>query len=415
MRPLATQALASLAAVLLTTGASSAETLSMWARADTQTFLTELVNAYNAAHENQVELQIVPNNEIVQKYATAAAGGSAPDVLSLDLIYVPAFAAAGQLEDITELAQSFEYFEYFSPAHVRLGTYEDRIYGLPFYADGSIMFWNKDLFEQAGLDPERGPTSWAEIRDYAERVNALGGDVRGYYFSGNCPPCNAFTFLPLVWASGGDIFSEDGRTATLDTPEMRDAITLYRGLVEDGLVPQGSQSDNGSGFVTGFASGNVGMSPVGAFMIGVLNNDYPEINYGVTLIPGQEGGASSFSGGDNFVVTAGRTDKLPAVREFLEFAYSLEQQTMLASYGNLPLRADIAEEALSQVDPRYTIAASALAVGRAPYTTVYNDLINSASSPWALMINEVFFGEDVDESLAYAQETMQAILDGTPE
>lgn len=406
-----TSLLAATAALISMTGiASAAETANIWVRADGSNFMPQIVEAFNKSHENQIKLDIIPNAELVQKYATSAAGGTAPDGLSLDLIYTPAFAAAGQLEDITDWAKSLPYFKDLSPAHVKTGTYKDKIYGLPFSADSSVLIWNKDLFKKAGLDPEKGPTNFAEIAADAEKVAALGGDVKGFYFSGACGGCNIFTFTPLIWASGGDILSEDGSKATLDTPQMRDAIALYRGMVEKGLVPEGAKTDSGANFFAAFAGGNIGIAPSGAFAIGALNTQYKDIDYGVTFLPGKDGGSSSFAGGDNFVVTKG-TPKLAVLKEFLDFAYSLEGQTLLASRGSLPVRGDIAKEALKDLDPRYQIAAEAMAKGRTPYSVVFNDIINSANGPWAQMINEVFFGDDVDGSLANAQETMQGIID----
>lgn len=83
-------------------GALAQQKLTMWSRSSSEAFMPSLVKAFNAAHQTQIELQIVPNAEMVQKYAIAAAGGSAPDLLSLDLVYTPAFAASGQLEDLTD-------------------------------------------------------------------------------------------------------------------------------------------------------------------------------------------------------------------------------------------------------------------------------------------------------------------------
>ena len=410
MRKLTSLLAATAALVSMTTLASAAETANIWVRADGSNFMPQIVEAFNKSHENQIKLDIIPNAEIVQKYATSAAGGTAPDGLSLDLIYTPAFAAAGQLEDITDWAKSLPYFKDLSPAHVKTGTYKDKIYGLPFSADSSVLIWNKALFKKAGLDPDKGPTNFAEIAADAEKVAALGGDVKGFYFSGACGGCNIFTFTPLIWASGGDILSEDGSKATLDTPQMRDAIALYRGMVEKGLVPEGAKTDSGANFFAAFAGGNIGIAPSGAFAIGALNTQYKDIDYGVTFLPGKDGGSSSFAGGDNFVVTKG-TPKLAVLKEFLDFAYSLEGQTLLASRGSLPVRGDIAKEALKDLDPRYQIAAEAMAKGRTPYSVVFNDIINSANGPWAQMINEVFFGDDVDGSIANAQETMQGIID----
>ena len=410
MRKLFVGLAATLSIFAATQSARAAETANIWVRADGSNFMPRIVEAFNKAHEDQIKLDIIPNAEIIPKYGTAVAGGTAPDAISLDLIYTPAFSAAGQLEDITDWAKSLPYFAQLSPAHVKTGTYKGRIYGLPFSADSSVLVWNKKLFKQAGLDPEKGPATWAEIQADAEKINALGGDIKGFYFSGNCGGCNIFTFTPLIWASGGDILSEDGSKATLDSPQMRGAIDLYRSMIKKGQVPEGAQTDTGSNFFAAFATGKIGISPSGAFAIGALNTQYPDIDYGVTFLPGKDGNWSSFAGGDNFVVTKG-TKKVAVVKAFLDFAYSLEGQTILAKYGSLPVRGDIAKDALKTLDPRYQVAAEAMAKGRTPYSVVFNDLINSANGPWNQMMNEVFFGDDIDGSIANAQTTMQSIID----
>lgn len=404
------------AATLALPLSASADTFTLWTRSDSSTFMPKLVDAFNKSQkEHHADLQIVPVNELVQKYAVAAAGGTAPDALSLDLIYTPAFAAAGQLEDLTDFAKSLPYYNALSKAHLSVGTFKDRIYGVPFSADGSVLIWNKKLFKQAGLDPDKGPTTWAEIRTDAEKVNALGGDIKGFYFSGNCGGCNIFTFTPLIWASGGDIFSADGRTATLDTPQMRDAIAFYQGMVRDKLVPAGAQTDTGSNFFAAFATGKIGITPSGSFAIGALASQSPGLEYGVTPLPGKDGGSSSFAGGDNFVVSKG-TKKMDAVKAFLTFSYSLEGQKLLAHNGSLPIRSDIAKEALAGLDSRYLIAADAMSKGRTPYSTVFNDLINSANGPWITMLNAAFFGgpDAIEPAIQTAQSAMQSIIDTAP-
>ncbi|QCL98057.1 ABC transporter substrate-binding protein [Agrobacterium tumefaciens] len=395
---------------------ANADTFTLWTRSDSSTFMPKLVDAFNKSQkEHRADLQIVPVNELVQKYAVATAGGTAPDALSLDLIYTPAFAAAGQLEDLTDFAKSLPYFDTLSKAHISVGTYNDRIFGMPFSADGSVLIWNKKLFKQAGLDPEKGPVTWAEIRADAEKVNALGGDIKGFYFSGNCGGCNIFTFTPLIWASGGDIFSADGRQVTLDTPQMRDAIAFYQGMVKDKLVPAGAQTDTGSNFFAAFATGKIGITPSGSFAIGALASQSPDLEYGVAQLPGKDGGSSSFAGGDNFVVSKG-TKKMEAVKAFLTFSYSLEGQTLLARNGSLPVRSDIARQALAGLDSRYLIAADAMAKGRTPYSTVFNDLINSANGPWITMLNTAFFGgpDAIEPAIQAGQNAMQSIIDTAP-
>lgn len=389
---------------------ASAETISMWVRSGIGDSVKEVVKAYNAKGGDTVELTEVPFAELIQKYATAIAGGQAPDALSLDLIYTPAFAAADQLEDLTDWAKSLSYFNSLAPAHVKLGTYKDKIYGLPLSVETSIFAWNKDLYKRAGLDPEKAPANWEEITANAEKIRALGDDTYGFYFSGGgCGGCMIFTFTPLVWGAGADILSEDSKTATLDTPQMRTAVDFYRNLVAKDTVPAGSASDNGVNFLS-ITNGKIGQQSLGAFAIGTLVTQHPEIDFGVTLIPGIDGNPSSFAGGDNFVVTKG-TARLDNVKAFLEYIYSVEGQKIMAKFGSLPTRSDIADEVLAGLDPRLNVAMKAVSVAKTPYTLQFNDLINSANGPWATFINAAIYGDDVDGAFANAQSEMQSIID----
>lgn len=400
----------SVATLCLVSGASAAEKVEMWVRTGIGDSFKKVVEAYNSSHENQVVATEVPFSELVQKYATAIAGGQAPDALSMDLIYNPAFAAAGQLEDLTDWAKKLPYFNSLSPSHVRLGTYQDRVYGLPLSVETSVFAWNKDLYKKAGLDPEKAPATWEEITTNAEKIRKLGDDTYGFYFSGGgCGGCMIFTFTPLTWGAGADILSADGKTATLDTPQMRKAVDYYRDMVKKDLVPASAASDNGANFLT-FTNGKIGQQSLGAFAIGTLVTEHPDINFGVTLIPGVDGKPSSFAGGDNFVITKG-TKKIDAVKEFLEYIYSMDGQKVMAKYGSLPTRGDIADKVLAGLDPRMQVGLKAISIAKTPYTLQFNDLINSANGPWATFTNAAIFGDDVDGAFKNAQSEMQSIID----
>ncbi|MBD9445541.1 MULTISPECIES: sugar ABC transporter substrate-binding protein [unclassified Rhizobium] len=400
----------SVATLCLVSGASAAEKVEMWVRSGIGESFKKVVEAYNSSHENQVVATEVPFSELVQKYATAIAGGQAPDALSMDLIYNPAFAAAGQLEDLTDWAKKLPYFNSLSPSHVRLGTYQDRVYGLPLSVETSVFAWNKDLYKKAGLDPERAPATWEEITANAEKIRRVGDDTYGFYFSGGgCGGCMIFTFTPLTWGAGADILSADGKTATLDTPQMRKAVDYYRDMVKKDLVPASAASDNGANFLS-FTNGKIGQQSLGAFAIGTLVTEHPDINFGVTLIPGVDGNPSSFAGGDNFVITKG-TKKIDAVKEFLEYIYSMDGQKIMAKYGSLPTRGDIADKVLEGLDPRLQVGLKAISVAKTPYTLQFNDLINSANGPWATFTNAAIFGDDVDGAFKNAQSEMQSIID----
>ena len=130
--------------------------MTMWVRSIP--FQTQaMVDEWNANNDSQIELTVIPSGEFVTKMGAAIAAGEPPDIASIDLIYTPAFAAAGQLVDITEWVRQLPYADDLTPAHMELGMYEGRNYAVPTGVDGSFIVYNIDLFEQAGLDPEDPP------------------------------------------------------------------------------------------------------------------------------------------------------------------------------------------------------------------------------------------------------------------
>lgn len=388
---------------------AAAEPLTIWARTGQGDILEAVAKAYGDGHADKVAIVTLPFDQFVQKYATAIAAGNAPDAVSLDMIFTPAFAGAGQLEDLTDWARGLPYFKALSPAHLAVGSYKGRIYGMPLTTETSVLAWNKDLFRKAGLDPDAGPSTWAEWKADAAKVTALGGDTRGFYFSGACGGCAIFTVMPLVWASGGEILADDGAKATLDTPQMIGALDFYRSLVAGGMVPASARTDTGADFLS-IVDGRIGMQSIGASQIGTLINKYPAIHFGVTLIPGRDGGSSSFVGGDNIVVTKG-AKAVKAVEAFMEYVYSPEGQRLMVQHGSLPARSDIAAAVMQGQDPRYGVAVAAIKVGKTPYSSVFNDIINSPNGPWAQMTNAAIFGGDPAGAVRDGQARMQDIID----
>jgi multiple sugar transport system substrate-binding protein len=194
------------------------------------------------------------------------------------------------------------------------------------------------------------------------------------------------------------------------TSSIHDAIALYRDLVAHGGVPPDAQTDNGSNFLTGFAAGDVGILNAGAFAIGLLTTKYKTVDFGVTPIPGKTGGSASFAGGDNIVITK-NSHKADLVKEFITWSYSLPAQRVLAAHGSLPVRLDTAAQALQGLDPRYAVPLKAMETGRTPYSTVFNDIINSNNGPWIEMVSNAIFTSDVDGAIRNGQAKMQAIID----
>lgn len=396
-------------------GSSSAggkTVLTFWTRDSQKDFINPIIDKYNASQKKiQVKVTVIPQAEFVQKLGTAAATATGPDVTSLDLVYAPFFAQAGALEDITAKAKSLPYFDKLSPTHLRLGTYKGKIYALPFTAEASVLYYNKGLFKKAGLDPAKPPTTWAELESDATKITALGGGIKGFYFSGACGGCNVFTLSPLIWGSGGDIMKGD--KAALDSPEVTDALTLYRSMWDKGLISPSAKTDDGATFGGGFGDGKLGMVGSGAFQVGSLKKDHPDLDFGVTPLPGKDGGSSSFAGGDTITIMKG-TKNADAAWKFVQWATDAAQKAVAAT-GVVPVRSDIAASDYVTQDPRFVLLADMMTKGNCPYSVVENALFNDSNGPWSQMIQKaVFGGGDIKATQAQYQKIADEIVTRGP-
>ncbi|MEO5796501.1 MAG: sugar ABC transporter substrate-binding protein [Rhodoferax sp.] len=390
--------------------AQTAQEFSFWIRASDAGFVEPMVKTWNASHASKAVLTVIPNDDFVTKFGTAVAGGAAPDVVAIDLIFVPAFAAAGQLSDVTADANALPFAKTLSPSHVRLAKYDGKQFAVPFSAESSLLLYNKALFKRAGLDAEKPPKTMAELEAAARKIAALGKGVKGFYFSGACGGCNIFTLTPYVWASGGDILSADGKQETLDNPALRNTLSMYRRLWTDGAMPGGAKTDNGANFISPFFTGKIGMVGTGAFAIGLLKKEHPEIDFGVAPLPGDKGGTSSFAGGDSIAIPAASKHKKEAW-EFIQWALSEEVQVeQFAKNGSIPVRSDLADNSYSKQDARFAMASAAMQAGRTPYSAKFNQLINDPNGPWLAMIQEAVFGKGVDVAIKDAQVSFRKIL-----
>ena len=156
---------------LATTLPSYAAELVMWERSGgNKDMVDKLVEMWNAKYpDRHINLTYIPHAEMVAKLAQAIASGDVPDLMGMDLIYAPQFEKAGQLVDITDQVGSLPELKTASPGHMMVATYDNRIFGVPLYADVSALFYNKDLFEKAGLDANKPPKSgWRNYWGWGE-------------------------------------------------------------------------------------------------------------------------------------------------------------------------------------------------------------------------------------------------------
>ena len=268
--------------------------MQMWERSGGNKGMVDiLVCAWNAANPTKpINLSYIVHTEMVAKIAQGVASGDVPDLMGMDLIYAPQFENADQLVDITDQTKDWAELADVSPGHKTVATFNDRLFGVPLYADVSALFYNKDLFTKAGLDPTKPPTSLAEIRAYADKITALGGDTKGYYLPGNCAGCNIFTVGPLMWASGATIEAEKCGSEPLVGDGVKQVAQWARDMVAAKNVPDGARAETGATFAEQFGSGKLGMMGTGNFNIVLARDqmkDHP-FEFGISLLPGVEAG-----------------------------------------------------------------------------------------------------------------------------
>ena len=169
------------------------------------------------SHENQVELTVVPNDDYVAKVGAAAGSDGLPDLFAADIVYVPNWVQQGLFQDLTAQIDGLSFKDEINKGHLAAGTADGKEHVLPFVLDLSMLFWNKDLFAEAGLDPEKAPANLTEYAEAAKAVQALNKpDTYGTATGLNCGGCLVFTWFPSVWADGEQVMNEDGTESLLE-------------------------------------------------------------------------------------------------------------------------------------------------------------------------------------------------------
>ena len=193
-----------------TFGVNATGTVHFWARQATDGPAKALVAEFNRTHKKlKVVLHLTPPNDDTSQLATAIRAGDPPDVVGLNDIDVPTFSHENALLDITKYVNALPYKSALSPGHLALATIGSKYYGVPYLADLSVLWYNKKLFSEAGLNPNDPPTNYAQIMTDATKISALGHGISGFSFAGDCQGCLGFTMLPSLWADGVHMIREE--------------------------------------------------------------------------------------------------------------------------------------------------------------------------------------------------------------
>lgn len=306
----------------------------------------ELIEAFEKANPLiKVEPIGAPSNEVLSRVQADMVAGQDVDVAQLvfrDLIYAAEQLGAQPLEDVAgkELA---DHAAGFVPSGLALGEVDGKTYGLAYVFSTPVMFINRTLFEQAGLDPDQPPRTWDDVKAAGIAIAEKTGK-HGFFPGAYGPTDGTFVYQSIVMSNGGKV--RDGNTLTFADKDQADAVAMLRDLVDAGAH---ARIDVGAHLDT-FQSGNLGMFLYTSAVLNRLEtSSVGNYDLGIAPMPsfGEKPTAPTNSGSANFMFSQDPV-KQRAAWELMKFLSSDEAYTTITTkIGYLPLRLGTLD------DPRY--------------------------------------------------------------
>lgn len=380
-------------------GTDDGTEITLWTRSPLERQAKNVVEAYNKSHKNQVKLEIIPNDDMEGKVGGASQTDSLPDILAGDVVRIPYWASEGIFTDITKQIDGLDNKADLQQGHIEAGTVDGAEYTLPFITDVSVMVWNKNLYKEAGLDPEQGPKSIDQFVEQAKKVAALNKDgVAGSYLAGQSGGARVFDLFPSVWADGESVMNKDGSEATLDNDSMKGVLDAYKELANttNGLGA-GSKEETGATWTAPFANGKIGVMPYPNTSTTALFDAEKDGGFevGVAPIPGtKEGKTSTFLGGDAMGISKDSKHVAQAWNFLYWLMQSDAQKEVFADQGDTASNIQTLKTAYKDADPRIQTINSVIidGNGQTPKSPAFNEAFNAAGSPWQLLVQNAVWG-----------------------
>ncbi|WP_248307565.1 extracellular solute-binding protein [Bosea sp. FBZP-16] len=373
--------------------------------------MNELIKRFEAANPGiKVKHTTFPYADYQTKIAAAVPAGQGPDVVQLYYGWLDNFVGAKFIQPLPRDAFPHDVIEKEFYPIVQTMKRDGEYYGLPTAVRTLALFYNKKLFQEAGLDPNKPPQTLDEYLEAAKKT--VKRDA-----AGNMLSAGAVIDMPgqdlhwwrevLLRQMGGKPYSDDNKTVAYDSEAGAKALNWYADLQRIHKVGQAGFMDEGQ---AAFRAGRAAMTVDGSFRLGAFGG-IKNFEWGVAELPASaDGKRSNFASYWVNAITAKPTGaKLEAAKKFMAFTTSPEaMQVWLDMVGELPARKAAAETEKNLAHPIYGPFLKALNYSQA---TVFVDEL--AQRQVGLdMANRVFIqNQDAKASLAEAAKAEQAILD----
>jgi multiple sugar transport system substrate-binding protein len=375
------------------------------------TAIDTLIKQFEAANPGiKVKHTHVPYDDFRVKIAAAIPAGQGPDVVQLFYGWLQDYLKAGLLQplpasDFSVVEIEREYFPIVQQMKV-----DGKYYALPTAVRSLALFWNKALFKEAGLNPDRAPATLDELVDAARKLtkrNANGDLVQEGLTIDMGGQDHHWLREVLIRQFGGAPYSTDNKTVTYNSAAGENATQWYVDLVAKQKIGQIGFLTDG---VTAFRSGKAGMTIDGSFRLGALDNQ-KGLDYGVAELPSHNGIKSNFASyWVNGITTKATGPKLDAAVKFLKFITTPEAMELwMNTVGELPARKSVAEKDANKNHAKYGPFIRGLGYSRA------TDFVNESAQRKVLidMIDTITLKNvPTKDAVAQAAAEEQKLLDG---
>ena len=286
-----------------------------------------MIDTFNSTHDDmQIKAESVPqvagqSPDQMQKILTAIAAGTVPDFFYLDRFLCVDFASKKAILPQDEyISASTLKREDFVGACWDEASWQGKQYAIPA-SEGNIGYWslayNRQLMEDAKLDPDSPPKTWEETKDYAIKMTEQSG--QGYKQIGMVPLWGASFLYQWAWSNGGFLASDDGKKITMTDPKVVEALEFLVGFYDAlggyekiNAFSQGFQTAANDPFLTGL----IGEVVFGEYQLPALAQYKPDLKLGVSFFPVPKEGDPKVSwvGGWSWALPKGSKQPEPAFK-----------------------------------------------------------------------------------------------------
>lgn len=246
-----------------------------------------LQKMYEAFHEEYpnitVEIETIAYNDYFTQLQTRVSGGTAPDCYELNIENFAAYANKGALAEITGVD-----FSGLDETSLNAFNVDGKQYGLPGKFSNVVLFYNKDLFDQAKIDYPTADWTQDDLQKAAEAIRALGDDIYGYY-----QPLTYNEFYKVVAQFGGSLLNADKTKFTINAPENVAAAQMMADRILVSNVQPNEVQMGGIGDWDLFMSGRLGMMPTGIWAFNTFAEGC-KFDWDIAVEPGMKQKATHF-------------------------------------------------------------------------------------------------------------------------